>query len=89
MGPMRRPASKGLQHSERTYQPQGIGAQISGQNFYKADGTDADNFSIVDKPEGPFKKLKVNAEYLQKPPRFNKKNDLDSEKEKVNKEYKI
>ena len=66
MGQMRRPGSRGLQHSERTYQPQGIGAQISGQNFYKALGTDLDAQSIVDKqPEaGPFKKLKINAEYL-------------------------
>ena len=78
MGPMRRPGSKGLQHSERTYQPQGIGAHISGQNFYKAVGTDIDSTSAVEKPDsGPFKKLKVNAEYLQRPPKYNRKSDVD------------
>ena len=89
MGPLRRPGSKGLQHSERTYQPQGIGAQISGQNFYKAVGTDIDSCGAVEKQDGPFKKLKINAEYLQKPSKFSKKNDVEQEKEKVNKEYKI
>ena len=90
---MRRPGSRGLQHSERTYQPQGIGAQISGQNFYKALGTDLDAQSIMDKqPEaGPFKKLKINAEYLQKPSKGGKKSHdpVEQEKEKVNKEYKV
>lgn len=89
MGPIRRPGSKGLQHSERTYQPQGIGAHISGQNFYRAVGTDIDSSSAVEKQDGPFKKLKINAEYLQKPSKLNRKSDVEQEKEKVNKEYKL
>lgn len=66
VGPIRRPVSKGplgQQHSERGYYPQGIGAQISGQNFYKVAG-DTESNAPTEKNDGPFKKLKINAEYL-------------------------
>lgn len=66
IGPIRRPVSKGpmgQQHSERAYHPQGIGAHISGQNFYKAVG-DTESNAETEKNSGPFKKLKINAEYL-------------------------
>jgi hypothetical protein len=67
VGPVRRPGSKGLginQNSERSYHPAGIGAQISGQNFYRAGGIEGEAGTLHEKPDGPFKKLKVNAEYL-------------------------
>ena len=82
IGQPRRTGSRGLnQFSDKlSYQPSGIGAHMSGQSFYKAGNDEQDSIAQLEKMPGQYKKLKVNADYLQRPEK--KRNDVSQEKEK-------
>ena len=60
---------------------------MSGQSFYKANNGEQDSVAQIENMDGQYKKLKVNAEYLQRPAK--KRNDVSQEKEKNQGEYKL